>query len=522
VIELQAARTEAERAKAEAESILERTTFELAAAKAQVMAAEEDVAATMAELGESDARHAAIADQLARLNAMVKAARDTAGEAGGRLAKAEAALAQESQELAQLAERLDQARSGESQVSEPDGAERDRLAATRTQAMGAKTEALLVVRAAEERLQALTERVAATRRAAEAERQAEAKARAKAEVRRAQAVVAAAVERAASALEVEASRATAAARDRRDQVEGARAAREAELAQVRAEIEAQRTVLAELTDVAHRDELAKASQQMRLDALQAKALEELGLEPEVRVDEFGPDREVPSTDPEGAPSPYVREDQEKRLRRATRELSALGRVNPLALEEYAALEERHRFLSEQLTDLKKSRADLMEVIREIDGRVEQVFAEAYQDTEVAFAKVFSRLFPGGEGKLIATEPGQWLTTGIDIEARPAGKSVRRLSLLSGGERSLVAVGFTLAIFMARPSPFYVMDEVEAALDETNLGRLLDIVAELRARSQILMVTHQKRTMEIADALYGVTMRDDGVTTVISQRLREDT
>jgi chromosome segregation protein len=191
------------------------------------------------------------------------------------------------------------------------------------------------------------------------------------------------------------------------------------------------------------------------------------------------------------------------------------------LEEYAALEERHQFLTSQLEDIKASRKDLMDVIRQIDGRVERVFAEGFEDTAREFGKVFGQLFPGGEGRLVATEPGNWLETGVDIEARPAGKAVKRLSLLSGGERSLVAVAFELAIFMARPSPFYVLDEVEAALDETNLIRLLGIIEQMRANSQVLMVTHQRRTMQVADALYGVTMRGDGVSTVISQRLRRE-
>ena len=217
----------------------------------------------------------------------------------------------------------------------------------------------------------------------------------------------------------------------------------------------------------------------------------------------------------------MRADQEKRLRAAERALALLGRVNPLALEEFAALEERHTFLTTQLADLKSSRSDLLQIVREIDERVEQVFAEAYHDTAVQFERVFARLFPGGEGRLVLTEPGDMLTTGIEVEARPAGKKVKRLSLLSGGERSLTAVALLVAIFKARPSPFYVMDEVEAALDDLNLGRLLEIFRELRDDSQLIVVTHQKRTMEIADALYGVTMRGDGVTTVISQRMHED-
>ena len=206
--------------------------------------------------------------------------------------------------------------------------------------------------------------------------------------------------------------------------------------------------------------------------------------------------------------------------RAERALALLGRVNPLALEEFAALEERHQFLTEQLEDLKKTRRDLLDIIREVDERVEQVFTAAYHDTAREFEGVFARLFPGGEGRLVLTDPSDMLTTGIEVEARPPGKKVKRLSLLSGGERSLTAVALLVAIFKARPSPFYVMDEVEAALDDTNLGRLLTIMEELRESSQLIVITHQKRTMEIADALYGVSMRGDGVTTVISQRLRE--
>ncbi len=171
------------------------------------------------------------------------------------------------------------------------------------------------------------------------------------------------------------------------------------------------------------------------------------------------------------PVPFVRAEQEKRLRRAEKDLKVLGRVNPLALEEFDAMTERHAFLAEQLEDLRRTRKDLADIITEVDNRVEQVFAEAYADVEKAFAGVFATLFPGGEGRLVLTEPGgQWLTTGVDVEARPPGKKVKRLSLLSGGgERSLVAVAFLVSLFIARPSPFYILDEVEAALDDVNLG-----------------------------------------------------
>ena len=238
------------------------------------------------------------------------------------------------------------------------------------------------------------------------------------------------------------------------------------------------------------------------------------------ADPRAPGDEIPEGEPEPAPYPYVRSEQEKRLKEAERGLALLGRVNPLALEEYAALEERQRFLTEQLDDLKRSRDDLLDIVKEVDARVEEVFTQAYRDVEREFELVFARLFPGGEGRLVLTDPANMLTTGIDVDARPPGKRIKRLSLLSGGERSLTAVAFLVALFKARPSPFYVLDEVEAALDDVNLGRLIDLIDELRSSSQLIVITHQKRTMEIADALYGVSMRGDGVTQVIGQRIRE--
>jgi chromosome segregation protein len=324
------------------------------------------------------------------------------------------------------------------------------------------------------------------------------------------------------------------AAEQRQQAEAARTSRDEERAVTRARTRELMTELERLTDSVHRDEVARAEQRLRIEALEQRALDDLGVDPRTLLDEYGPDQLVPPSPPvpgeelpadEDAaaapqPTPYVRAEQEKRLRSAERALALLGRVNPLALEEYAALEERHQFLSEQLEDLKASRRDLLDIVREVDERVEQVFTAAFHDTAREFEVVFARLFPGGEGRLVLTDPDDMLATGIEVEARPPGKKVKRLSLLSGGERSLTAVALLVAIFRARPSPFYVMDEVEAALDDINLGRLIAIMDELRESSQLIVVTHQKRTMEIADALYGVSMRGDGVTHVIGQRLRE--
>ena len=219
-----------------------------------------------------------------------------------------------------------------------------------------------------------------------------------------------------------------------------------------------------------------------------------------------------------SPSAYERSAQRARLQEYERKLAQLGRVNPLALEEFSALEQRHAFLTEQLADLDQTRKDLMTIIDELDERMQVIFLAAFEDTKVAFGEVFPVLFPGGTGSITLTDPDNPLTTGIEVSVRPAGKKIERLSLLSGGERSLAAVALLTAIFKARPSPFYILDEVEAALDDANLGRLLGVFEQLRESSQLIVITHQKRTMEIADALYGVSMRQDGVSAVVGQRV----
>ena len=207
-----------------------------------------------------------------------------------------------------------------------------------------------------------------------------------------------------------------------------------------------------------------------------------------------------------------------RARELERELRLMGPINPLALEEYDALQERHTFLQEQLDDVKGSRRDLSKVIKAIDAEIVDVFAGAYADVSQNFEALFQTLFPGGQGRLRLTAPDDLLETGIEVEAKPSGKNVRKLSLLSGGERSLTALAFLFAVFRSRPSPFYVMDEVEAALDDVNLHRFLDLVHEFRQEAQLLIVSHQKRTMEAADVLYGVTMEPGGSSKVISERV----
>jgi chromosome segregation protein len=320
------------------------------------------------------------------------------------------------------------------------------------------------------------------------------------------------------------------AAERRDAVAQARIGRESELTTVRTGAREVAADLERLTSRVHRDEVARAEQRMRVEQFAARAMEDFGIDAEALLAEYGPQLPVPPSAheiaaaeadglPEPEPASFDRAVQERRAAKAEKDLTLLGKVNPLALEEFAAMEERYKFLSDQLEDVKATRRDLLTVVKDVDERILEVFTSAYEDTAREFEQVFGVLFPGGEGRLVLTDPSDMLNTGIEVEARPPGKKIKRLSLLSGGERSMTAVALLCAIFRARPSPFYLLDEVEAALDDLNLGRLLLLLEQLRERSQLIVITHQKRTMEIADALYGVTMRA-GVTQVISQRLRD--
>jgi chromosome segregation protein len=522
LIEVQAAVDEAAEQLAEAVAASERTTFEISKLEAERLEAQKRVDIALAKLHESDATLAAVAEELGQYGAHARAARGEADRLTAAIAKAQEAREQAVVGLAELEERL--ARAEEAPEEEPDTEQRERLVEVAREARQAEMDARLALRTAEERSRALHGRADGLRRAAQQEREARAKAAARREriarEARAAEAVSTAVARILTRLEVSIEQAATA----RSEIEAARRGREEQLVAVRASLRDRAKELEDLVSSVHRDEMARAQQRMRIEQLEEKAVEELGTEPEALIAEYGPHIPVPQLPLEDGtevdPIPYDRDEQTKRLKAAERALSQLGRVNPLALEEFSAMEERHKFLTEQLEDLRSTRKDLLDIVKEVDARVEQVFTEAWEDVRVAFDHVFSRLFPGGEGRLILTDPSDMLTTGIEVEARPAGKKVKRLSLLSGGERSLVAVAFLVSLFKARPSPFYILDEVEAALDDTNLGRLLEIYEELRAHSQLLVITHQKRTMEVGDALYGVTMRGDGVSTVISQRLRE--
>ena len=515
----------------------ERQTGELSAALAGALAeqtARQDAAEqALAALNESDAAISAIYEQLGRLGQDARAADDEWQRLIKQRDELEAGRTRTVDELSALEARLHNAQ--QEPMFEVAPVDREESTAAAEAARSAEVEARLTVRTAEERANAVRGRADSLRRAASAEREARVRAARAREARVHAAAMAAAVAESGRAVAERLSQAVAVASRIRDEVAAERQTRAAALGRARDEVGELSTRIAALTDSLHRDEVAKAQAALRIEQLEEQVLEQFGMAAADLVAEYGPTVPLPPSELEmaeyeqakergepvtaPAPMPYDRPTQERRAKRAERELNQLGRVNPLALEEFAALEERYNFLSTQLEDVKAARKDLLDVISDVDGRILQVFTDAYADVEREFAQVFSTLFPGGEGRLLLTDPSDMLTTGIEVEARPPGKKIKRLSLLSGGEKSLTAVAMLVAIFRARPSPFYVMDEVEAALDDVNLRRLISLFEQLRERSQLIVITHQKPTMEVADALYGVSMRGDGITTVISQRMR---
>ena len=480
-------------------------------------------------LREEDAQRAKEAQELARAQSAAQAARAEAERAHdvARRADEQVAWARE-QDVAARA-RLDGADTvGPPESLEDAQARADAASRAAREAREAENEARLSLRALEEQSRRAASRARSLRQAAAAEREERARYARREAARKTELATASDVEAAARVALEAAERALSQAAAERDRLSERRSQVSQEVSDARRALDRLSAELSEATASAHQGQIAAEQTRLRVEDLQRRALEELSLEPEQLLAEFGPQTLVPMLplDPDqvekaaaAEPSAYVRAEQERALAKAQKDLEKLGRVNPLALEEHEALASRHKFLVDQVQDLKASKADLLRIVQDVDRLVEEAFASAFAETREQFEHVFGVLFPGGQGDLVLTDPDDMLSTGIEIEARPAGKKVKRLSLLSGGERSLAAIAFLVAIFKARPSPFYVMDEVEAALDDMNLTRLLAIFKELQETSQLIVITHQKRTMEIADALYGVTMRD-GVTTVVSQRLAD--
>jgi chromosome segregation protein len=496
---------------------LERISFEADQARVQKAQAADNVKTALADLRLADASRAEFGEQVSRVRASLDAAHQEISRLGEALVTAEAALqvahdhhqasvtayedfgrtprpgVDESQRLA--------ARALVDQIAAEEADARIALEATRARAgaLGDQVEALLTRVKDEERARE-RERARHRERLAKAQRAAEVVD-----------AIPAALSAAAASVQ-ESGEALVAA-------EAARAASHQELSALRQSESSARERLTTITDSVHSLEMQVYEKKLQRTTLLERARDELGLDEATLLREYSPDLMVPPDgDDGGEPRPFVRSEQEARLKKAERTLDQLGRVNPLALEEFDALETRHSFLVEQLADLTKTRVDLEQIMAELDDTMHSIFQEAFADTQSAFDEVFPTLFPGGTGSLRLTDPENILETGIDVAVKPAGKKIERLSLLSGGERSLAAVALLIAIFKARPSPFYILDEVEAALDDANLGRLLSVIQSLRHDSQLIIITHQKRTMEIADALYGVSMRKDGVSAVVGQRV----
>jgi chromosome segregation protein len=533
-LDVQAAVDEAYERREAVEQELARLRPALEGARAEEAARQADVELARRARGDAEQQRAAGA---ARLGLLEQATRSAEAEAARLKERRDGVEARRSDALLALEAAEQQLAVAEDEPvdDEPDTEIRDAAADALATSRSAEVDARLALRTAEERARAIAGRAESLRRQASSERLARERAAAARQARDRDAAVAARVtdagERACAAI----AQSLAAAVAERDAAEAARRSREQALGEARLVTGRLTALLEKLTDAVHRDEVLRAQQRMRLEQLTEKALADHGLGIDDLVAEYGPDMPVPASAAEMAeyeaakergeavtvppPMPYDRATQERRAHRAEKDLALLGKVNPLALEEFAALEERYRFLSTQLEDLKNTRRDLFTVVREVDDKILEVFAQAWEDVSREFVTVFATLFPGGEGRLVLTDPDDMLTTGIEVEARPPGKKVKRLSLLSGGERSLTAMALLVAIFRARPSPFYVLDEIEAALDDVNLRRLIALMEELRSTSQLIVITHQKPTMEVADALYGVSMRGDGITTVISQRLR---
>lgn len=518
-IELIAERDRAGARLEEVRSELERCRFELAEQRVLVDRSKEQAKAALAALREYDAQLAQRTELLNRARVQVEAADAEAA----RLEQAAANAQERVDEAERAAEAAKAALEAARAVPRPvlDATAREGAVAVLDRARELEVEARLRVETAKERVRAEEARVRAMERQFEAEQQAAADAARRAVRRRAQLAAASRVAASLPAVLASVDASVAEARVALGRAEAQRASRNEELQRVRRQEAAVRERLHAVTEDVHGLELRIYEKKLHAAGLVERAESELGLTEDVLVAEYGPEAEVPAESEEAEPRPFVREEQQRRLAAAERKLAQLGRVNPLALEEFAALEQRHQFLTEQLTDLANTRKDLLTIIEEIDGKMESIFRGAFEDTRAAFAEVFPVLFPGGEGRIALTDPDDMLTTGIEVSVKPAGKKIERLSLLSGGERSLAAVALLIAIFKARPSPFYIMDEVEAALDDANLGRLLTTLEDLRESSQLIVITHQKRTMEIADALYGVSMRQDGVSAVVGQRVREE-
>ena len=525
---------------------IERTRFALAEKRGALETAKTDAAAALTALREYDAALAAQSEQLGRFRIQLEAAQAE----WERLSQGLELTAEKVREAEAAVERAVADHQEYESAPRPmlDVSARDAVLAEVETARAAELEQRIQLETIRERVRAERARAEALAAQLVAEREAAEEQARLTVIRQRQVAAATEVIAALPAVLDSVDRSVSQARVDLTSKEAERSAQNEELATLRREESSLRERLSTISENVHGLEMQIYEKKLHLSTLLERAGEELGLVEDVLVAEYGPQVPVPDEgglssaqarietedddDQEGfdtppaeaaqpAGKPFVRVEQQARLAAAERKLAQLGRVNPLALEEFEALEQRHKFLTEQLTDLTNTRKDLLTITDEIDEKMQDIFGSAFEDTRAAFNQVFPILFPGGTGSIHLTDPDNMLTTGIEVTVKPAGKKIERLSLLSGGERSLAAVALLIAIFKARPSPFYIMDEVEAALDDANLGRLLTIFEDLRETSQLIVITHQKRTMEIADALYGVSMRADGISAVVGQRVNAE-
>jgi chromosome segregation protein len=517
-VELVAERDAAEAALARIGARIETISSELTQAKSNELAAKNSAKQALAELNEQDAKLASQAEQLGRIRVQVEALQSE-------LDRLTTVADANEQAVAQAARELDEAKSRLRDFEnlgrpEQELSDRDRLVEALEKERAKELEIRVELGAATERLRVETERAENLANQLDSSRAAVEQAIAAAKSRTAQLRSAREVLKLLPVLIENVSESSNQAKREYALLDQERSDQFQELTKVRGDIASIQQKLSELTQSVHDIELQNHEKRLNLANLITRAQEELGLDEPTLLAEYGPEQLIPSRDEDREPEVFNREVQVQRLKDAEKLLEKLGRVNPLALEEFAALEQRHKFLTDQLQDLTETRKDLIKIIGDLDEKMQVIFNDAFQDTKKAFETVFPILFPGGTGSIFLTDPDNLLTTGLEVNVKPAGKKIERLSLLSGGERSLAAVALMVSIFKARPSPFYVMDEVEAALDDANLGRLLSIFEDLRNSSQLIIITHQKRTMEIADALYGVSMKSDGISAVVGQRLRE--
>ena len=517
-LELVAERDAAEKDLSRLSSRIETLSAELAQAKSNELAAKNSAKASLAELNEQDAKLASQAEQLGRVRVQVEALQSELDRLGIVAESNEAAIREAEGELEAAKSKLREFES----LGRPEQAlaDRTRLVEALELERARELEIRVELGAGEERLRVETEKSESLKLQLDSSRSAIEGALSVAKVRTQQLNAARAVLKVLPNLIEAVTHGSNEAKREYNQLENERTDQFQELTKVRGEIADIQQKLSDLTQSVHDIELQNHEKRLNLANLVTRAQEELGLDEATLLAEYNPDNLIPSSEEDGEPEVFDRAKQFQRLKESEKLLEKLGRVNPLALEEFSALEQRHKFLTDQLQDLTDTRKDLIKIIHDLDEKMKTIFGDAFQDTKKAFEKVFPVLFPGGTGSIFLTDPDNLLTSGLEVNVKPAGKKIERLSLLSGGERSLAAVALMVSIFKARPSPFYIMDEVEASLDDANLGRLLSIFEDLRTNSQLIIITHQKRTMEIADALYGVSMKSDGISAVVGQRLRE--